>query len=67
MCMSDTPRYPDPVRPQEAKMPDAVSAVSEARRKAVQNGAATRGTLLTGPSGIETSALSLQRTSLLGS
>lgn len=68
MCLSpDIPTIPDPVRPQDAKMPDATAASAEARKRARMNGGAAGGTLLTGPTGVENSALSLQRTSLLGS
>lgn len=73
MCMgggSSTP--PEPVKPQEAKMPEQApssvdGSVSDARKKAAQSGGSMASTLLTGPSGVENSALSLGRTTLLGS
>ena len=58
-------------KPQEAKMPEqaataADGSMSDARKKALQNGGTAASTLLTGPSGIENSAMSLGRNTLLG-
>lgn len=65
MCLSSTPKYTPPPPPQEAKTPDA--GTGEARRRANANGMAAAGsTLLTGASGIESSALKLGKSSLLG-
>lgn len=74
MCTGSSPSAPaDPIKPQEAKMAeqaaqssDGSTAVSEARRRAAQNGGAPAGTMLTGVSGIENSALALGRATLLG-
>lgn len=71
MCFSRPPTLPAPEKPQDAKMPEqsAVNAdgsVSEARKRMVQTGSAATSTLLTGPSGVENSSLSLGRTTLLG-
>lgn len=67
MCLSKTPSYtPPPVQApaQEAKTPEpsTKSNTGDARRKMM----AGSGTLLTSPSGIETSQLSLGKSSLLG-
>jgi len=56
------PPPPVPVRPQEAKAPD-VTAIY-ANRKKTANGPATGGTLLTGPSGIDSAALNVGKTML---
>ena len=74
MCFFDTPSMPaaqEPVKPQEAKMPEqqAVNAdgsVSDARKRAAQGGGAASSTLLTGTTGVENSSLSLGRSTLLG-
>lgn len=72
MCFSDTPSTPTPEKPQEAKMAEqsaqnADGSVSDARKKAAQNGGTAASTLLTGPSGVENAGLSLGRSTLLGS
>ena len=63
MCMSRpaAPKAPDPV--QEAQTPD-IQAIRDARRKRSLAGG---GTLLTGPSGIESVGTSAGKTTLLGS
>lgn len=72
MCFSDTPKMPDPVKPQEAKMPEQspTSAIggeaSDARKRALQAGGPAASTLLTGPSGVENSSLNIGRSTLLG-
>jgi len=73
MCFSSPtiPTPADPVRPQDAKMPEQAAAnadgsVSDARKNAAQTGGAAASTLLTGPTGVERSALSLGKSSLLG-
>lgn len=62
MCLADTPdiKKPDPV--QESKQPD-LAALSKARKK---NATAAGGTLLTGPSGVSSGALSTGAPTLLG-
>lgn len=70
MCLFSTPStssQPAPVPPQEAKMPAAAGANDAAARKRMrQSGGAAAGSLLTGPSGIETSGMNLGATTLLG-
>lgn len=76
MCFFDTPSIPaatvtEPVQPQEAKMPvqsptNADGSASDARKRMAQSGGAATSTLLTGPTGVENSALSLGRSTLLG-
>ena len=61
----------EPVRYQDPRMPEqgaqgTSSAVTDARKKALQTGGPAASTLLTGPSGIENSQLSLGRSTLLG-
>lgn len=68
MCMFSGPSIPTPpapVPPQEAKMPTG-SADDEARKRMRQSGGMAAGSLLTGPSGIETSGMNLGATTLLG-
>lgn len=73
MCFSSSPSIPaapEPVKPQEAKMPESSPgtydpAVSDARKRMAQAGGAAS-TLLTGPSGVENSSLNLGRSTLLG-
>jgi hypothetical protein len=60
MCMSSPNIPPPPPPPQEAKAPDAMAA----RRKTRPAGG--MGTMLTGPSGVSSGALSTGGTSLLG-
>jgi hypothetical protein len=68
MCTMKMPATPEVVKPQEAKMPDGSGSgpVGDARRKMMQSGGLAASTLLTGPSGVENSAMSLGRTTLLG-
>jgi hypothetical protein len=72
MCLGKTPKMPavpEPTRPQESKQPaqGAFGSTATARKKAqAGGGAAAAGTLLTGPSGIENSQLSLGKSTLLG-
>ena len=74
MCLGSSPSAPpDPEKPQEAKMAEqsaqsssGSTSITDARRKAAQRGGAAAGTMLTGPSGVENSALKLSRSSLLG-
>lgn len=72
MCLGGSPKMPavvDPVRPQEAKQPEAgaYGSTSAARKKmAGTAGAMASSTLLTGPSGIENKSLQLGRATLLG-
>ena len=61
----------EPIRYQDAKMPEqsaqgTSSTVTDARKKALQAGGTAASTLLTGPSGVENSQLSLGRTTMLG-
>ena len=70
MCFG-SPKIPtpkEPEKPQEAKMPDQspYGAASDARKRMAQSGGAATSTLLTGPSGVENSALMLGRSTLLG-
>jgi hypothetical protein len=60
MCMSSPNIPPPPPPPQEAKAPDSMAA----RRKTRPAGG--MGTMLTGPSGVSSGALSTGGTSLLG-
>lgn len=60
MCMSSPSIPPPPPPPQEAKAPDSMAA----RRKTRPAGG--MGTMLTGPSGVSSGALSTGGTSLLG-
>ena len=60
MCMSSPSIPPPPPPPQEAKAPDTMAA----RRKTRPAGG--MGTMLTGPSGVSSGALSTGGTSLLG-
>lgn len=65
------PSYQEPVRPQEAKVPEQSAvgldpAMLNARRRAAQAGGPAASTLLTGPSGVENSALRLGNSTLLG-
>lgn len=73
MCMGGGGSTPTPEKPQEAKMPEQAAtgagfdgSISDARKKAAQSGGSMASTLLTGPSGVENSALSLGKTTLLG-
>ena len=71
MCFFDSPTPPaEPVKPQEAKMPDTLQAgsspVADARKRMSQSGGYASSTLLTGPSGVENNMLSIGRTTLLG-
>lgn len=57
-------------KPQEAKMAEqaatsADGSMSDARKKAMQNGGTAASTLLTGPSGVENSSLNLSKASTL--
>jgi hypothetical protein len=70
MCLGGTPKMPavqEPTRPQEAKSPapGAFGSTAAARKK-MQGPAGAAGTLLTGPSGVENSQLSLGKSTLLG-
>jgi len=61
----------EPIRYQDPKMPEqsaqgTSSSMTDARRKALQTGGPAASTLLTGPSGVENSALNIGRTTLLG-
>lgn len=60
MCMSSPNIPPPPPPPQEVKAPDNMAA----RRKTRPAGG--MGTMLTGPSGVSSGALSTGGTSLLG-
>jgi hypothetical protein len=62
MCWSDAPDQVEPTPEQEAKQPD-FTAMQKAKK---QNATMGGGTLLTGPSGINT-ALNTGSTTLLGS
>ena len=72
MCLSDSPKAPAaPVKAQEATMPAQAAtgtdgSMSDARKALAQAGGDAGGTLLTGSSGVENSALKLQKTTLLG-
>ena len=71
MCVFDTPKAPAVAavtQPQEVKQVEqnAFGATSTARKKAAEGGGMAASTLLTGPSGIENSQLSLGKTTLLG-
>lgn len=74
MCLfqkPDMPATPEPTKPQDAKMAEAVSSsafdpsVSAARLRMAQAGGSSN-TLLTGASGIENSQLNIGRSTLLG-
>jgi hypothetical protein len=66
MCMPKAPAVPPPPPPpQEVKQPETQALKDSARRNR-SAGAMTGGSLLTGPSGIATSAMSTGKTSLLG-
>lgn len=72
MCFSSPsmPSAPDPVKPQEAKMPESSPgsydpSVQDARRRMMQSGGSAS-TLLTSPSGIESNSLNIGRSTLLG-
>ncbi len=61
MCFGSSPNIPTPSTPQEAKQPD-VQAMAKSRKK---NSVMGGGSLLTGPSGIE-SSLNTGSSTLLG-
>lgn len=60
MCMSSPNIPPPPPPPQEAKAPDSMAARRRTRP------AGSMSTMLTGPSGVSSGALSTGGTSLLG-
>ena len=62
MCFSSTPDIKTPDQPQEQKAPDLAAIKKSKKANATMGG----GTLLTGPSGIESST-SAGATTLLGS
>lgn len=62
MSSPDIPPPPPP--PQEVRQPDTANINASARRN--RAGGMMGGSLLTGPSGIASSAMSTGRTSLLG-
>jgi hypothetical protein len=73
MCLPSAPSYSPPAaltekdKPQEVKQPQtAYGATATARKDMNKRGGGTASTLLTGPSGIETSQLALGKTTLLG-
>lgn len=69
MCLSKTPKYtPTEVKQtQDAKQPEQTAVgVSDARKAAASNAGMAGSTLLTGPSGVENSALNLSKKTLLG-
>ncbi len=71
MCIMSTPSAPAVAtvqQPQEVKQVEqnAFGSTSTARKKAAEGGGMAASTLLTGPSGIENSQLSLGKTTLLG-
>lgn len=63
MCTSRPNIPPPPPPPQEVKQPDNAQLMDRTRRR--QGGMVT-GTMLTGPSGVNTSGMSTGRVSLLG-
>ena len=64
MCMSSPNIPPPPPPPQEIKQPDQANMSANARRNRV--GGMMGGSLLTGPSGVASSALTTGKTTLLG-
>ena len=64
MCMSSPNIPPPPPPPQEVKQPDQATLSANARRNRV--GGMMGGSLLTGPSGVASSALTTGKTTLLG-
>lgn len=69
MCMSSSPTYtPTEVRQtQETKQAEqSATGTSDARKAAANNAGMAGSTLLTGPSGVENSQLTLGKSTLLG-
>lgn len=73
MCLPSAPSYAPPAaltekdKPQEVKQPQtAYGATSQARKEMAKQAPGMKSTLLTGPSGIENSQLTLGKTTLLG-
>lgn len=75
MCMGKKPKAPPPpppppAPPQEAKTPDTEVITKKNKQKMAGTNVAEAGissTLLTGPAGLDPSALTTSKTSLLGS
>lgn len=63
MCMSSPNIPPPPPPPQETKQPDSAAMTDKAKRN---RAGMVGGSLLTGPSGVATGAMTTARTSLLG-
>jgi hypothetical protein len=63
MCMSSPNIPPPPPPPQEIKQPDSAAMTDKAKRN---RAGMVGGSLLTGPSGVATGAMTTARTSLLG-
>lgn len=71
MCLggsSSPPPPPEPQKPQEVKQVEqtAFGATSSARKDMAQAGGMATSTMLTGPSGVESSQLALSKKTLLG-
>ena len=68
MCVggsSAPPPPPPPEKPQEVQQPETIQAVRD-KRKNADAGGMGGGTLLTGPSGVQTGALNVTKPTLLG-
>ena len=63
MCMSSPNIPPPPPPPQDIKQPDSAAMTDKAKRN---RAGMVGGSLLTGPSGVATGAMTTARTSLLG-
>jgi hypothetical protein len=63
VCMSSPNIPPPPPPPQEIKQPDSAAMTDKAKRN---RAGMVGGSLLTGPSGVATGAMTTARTSLLG-
>ncbi len=64
MCLSKPDIPPPPPPPQEVKQPDSANLRDSARRN--RAGGMIGGSLLTGPSGVASGALTTAKSSLLG-
>lgn len=69
MCLSSPSAPPPPAAPEkpaEVKQPDTIEAVRVKRKEQQAAGGMGTGTLLTGPSGVQTGALNIAKPTLLG-
>ena len=64
MCMSSPRIPPPPPPPQEVKQPDSANLTDKAKRN--RSGAMAGGSLLTGPSGVASGAMTTGKSTLLG-